>query len=261
MEYAGYEYLLTSSPEPGVLEISLNDPKHLNAMNKTMIEELCDITGKLIDDKDYSIVILTGEGEKGFCGGLDVQGVFTPECYSSVDKFYDAQCDLGDIMMNLRKMPQIVIAACFGWCVGGGLCMPASSDIRLATKDVKFSGPFVKIRMGGADLGTSYFLWREIGSGIAADMLLTGRNLEAEEAARLGFVSQVLDDAAGVKEAARKLAHQMVKTDPTILKLTKEALNINLDMAGLENAILVEHRNQQMIVSKLWRKDDGSTLY
>lgn len=261
MDYSNYQFLKVESPEPRVLEVSLNDPRHLNAMNKVMNEELLDITTKLIDDKDYSVVILTGEGEKGFCGGLDVAGVFTPECYSSVDKFYDAQCLLGNIMLNFRKMPQIIVAACFGWCVGGGLCMPAASDIRLIAEGVNFSGPFVKIKMGGADLGTSYFLWREVGSGVAADMLLTGRGMEAEEAMRLGFASECFATVQELREGARKKAHQLAKTDPTILKLTKEALNINLDMAGLENAILVEHRNQQMIISKLWREDDGSVIY
>lgn len=262
MEYTGYEFLNVTIPEERVLEISLNDPRHLNALNKKMIAELLDITTKLVGDHDYSVVIITGEGEKGFCGGLDVDGVFTPECFSSVDTFYQAQYDLGNIMINLRKMPQVVIAACFGWCVGGGLTIPSAADIRIATADVKFGGPFVKIKMGGADLGTSYFLWRQIGSGVAADMLLTGRNLEGEEADKLGFVTDGLqENAEAVKAAARKKAHGIAKTDPTILQLTKEALNINLDMAGLENAVLLEHRNQQMIISKLWRKDDGSVIY
>ena len=261
MDYSTYEFLKVESPEPRVLEISLNDPRHLNAMNVKMNAELLDITTKLIDDKDYSVVILTGEGEKGFCGGLDVNGVFTPECFSSVDNFYDAQCLLGNIILNFRKMPQIIVSACFGPCVGGGLCMPAASDIRLITKDTYFAGPFVKIYMGGADLGTSYFLWREVGSGVAADMLLTGRAMMAEEAMRLGFASECFDTVEELREGAHKKAHQLAKTDPLILKLTKEALNINLDMAGVENAVLVEHRNQQMIISKLWRQDDGSVQY
>lgn len=253
MDYQDYETLKVTSPKEGLLRVSLNIPAKLNAMNNKMIEELGDITAKLKKDKSYSVVIMTGEGEKGFCGGLDVKEVFNPEVVKSVDTFYGAQLDLGQIMLNMRQMPQVIIAAAFGWCVGGGFIMPMASDIRVITEDVKFSAPFVKIKMGGGDLGTSYFLWHELGSGVASDLLLTGRNLEADEAMRLGFASRCVDTKEELDAAAEEIADGLLKIDPTILELTKEILNANMNAGSLEDCIMTEHRNQQMIISKLWR--------
>jgi enoyl-CoA hydratase/carnithine racemase len=106
--------------------------------------------------------------------------------------------------------------------------------------------------MGGADLGTSYFLPRMIGAGVAYDLLLSGRPMLAEEAMRLGFASQCVPRAV-LKETALNRAKDLATIDPSALRYTKECLNINLDLAGLENCVLVEHRNQQLIISKLMR--------
>jgi enoyl-CoA hydratase/carnithine racemase len=252
MSYGNYQTIKVQEIEPRILELSLNRPDKLNSMNNKMIEELNDITTKLKSDKTYSVVILTGEGDKGFCGGLDVKEVFTPEIVNKVDEFYDAQLKLGQIVLNMRQMPQIIVAASFGFCVGGGFIFAMASDIRIIADDVKFMAPFVKIKMGGADLGTSYFLPRLIGAGVAYDLLLTGRNMLADEAMRLGFASQCVESSK-LKEAALSKAKDLAAVDPSVLRLTKEALNINLDLAGVENCVMVEHRNQQMIISKLWR--------
>lgn len=253
MDYSQYKTIKAEVNVPGILELNLNMPEKLNAWNNDMIAEMFEITTKLKDDKEISVVVLSGEGTKGFCGGLDVKNVFTPEVVNSVDLFYDAQCKMGNTVINMRQMPQIIITACFGACVGGGFIYAMASDIRIISEDVKFSAPFVKIKMGGADLGTSYFLPRQVGAGVAFDLLLSGRFMLAKEAMRLGFASQCVEPAH-LKEAAMAKAKEIAAVDPTILRLTKEALNINLDLGSLESCVLVEHRNQQMIISKLWRK-------
>ncbi len=255
MSYDNYETLKVTELEPKILEISLNIPDKLNSMNVQMIKDLEDLTDQLKKDTSYSVVLLTGEGQKAFCAGLDVKGVFNPETVASVDKFYASQISLGNIMLNLRQMPQIVVCAAFGYCVGGGFIMPMASDIRVIADNVQFSAPFVKIKMGGGDLGTSYFLWREVGSGVAADLLLTGRTMYAEEAMRLGFASECVA-AEELHDTALAKCKELAETDKSILRLTKEILNINMDMGGLENAMYTEHRNQQMIISKLWRGGD-----
>jgi enoyl-CoA hydratase/carnithine racemase len=252
MEYNNYKTLKTEVNVPGILELNLNIPDKLNAWNNEMINEMYDITTKLKGDSEIKAVVLSGEGTKGFCGGLDVRNVFTPEVVNSIDLFYDAQCKMGNTIINMRQMPQIIIAACFGACVGGGFIYPMASDIRIIADDVKFCAPFVKIKMGGADLGTSYFLPRQIGAGVAFDILLTGRFMLADEAMRLGFASECVERTK-LKEAAMAKAKEIAAVDATVLRLTKEALNINLDLGSLESCVLVEHRNQQMIISKLWR--------
>lgn len=252
MDYSRFKTVKAEINIPQILNLNLNVPEKLNAWTNEMIDEMYEITSCLKEDKDISVVVLSGEGTKGFCGGLDVKNVFTPEIVKSIDLFYDAQCKMGNTILNMRQMPQIIITACFGACVGGGFIYPMASDIRIIADNVKFAAPFVKIKMGGADLGSSYFLPRQIGAGVAFDLLLTGRFMYADEAMRLGFASECVEPSK-LRETAMNKAKELAAIDPTILRLTKEALNINLDLGSLESCILTEHRNQQMIISKLWR--------
>ena len=256
MDYSNYK-TVKAEIEGNIMVLSLNRPDKLNAWNNELIDEMYEITTKLKEDKEISVVVLTGEGEKGFCGGLDVKNVFTPEVFNSVSNLYDSQLKMGNTILNMRQMPQIIIAACFGACVGGGFIYAMASDIRIIADDVRFSAPFVKIKMGGADLGTSYFLPRQIGAGVSYDLLLTGRFMLAEESMRLGFASECVEPAK-LRETAMAKAKELGAIDSMLLRLTKEALNVNLDLGNLESCMLVEHRNQQMILTRLWRKIAGN---
>jgi enoyl-CoA hydratase/carnithine racemase len=256
MDYSKYQTVKVDI-QGNIMLLSLNRPEKLNAWNNELIDEMYEITTKLKEDKDISVVLLTGEGTKGFCGGLDVKNVFLPEVYNSVSNLYDSQLKMGNTILNMRQMPQIIVAACFGACVGGGFIYAMASDIRIIANDVRFSAPFVKIKMGGADLGTSYFLPRQIGAGVSYDLLLTGRFMLAEEAMRLGFASECVEPEK-IREAAMAKAQELAAIDSMTLRLTKETLNVNLDLGNLEACMMVEHRNQQMIFSKLWRKFAGN---
>ena len=101
MEYNNYKTLKTEVNVPGILELNLNIPDKLNAWNNEMINEMYDITTKLKGDSEIKAVVLSGEGTKGFCGGLDVRNVFTPEVVNSIDLFYDAQCKMGNTIINI----------------------------------------------------------------------------------------------------------------------------------------------------------------
>ena len=251
MSYDHYKTLLTRREE-NILLLSLNRPDKLNSWNNDVIAELYDVTTKLRQDRSVSVVILTGEGEKGFSGGMDIKNVFTPEVYESVENLYDVQLQLGYTMMQLRQMPQVIIAACHGNCVGGGFILAMASDLRIIADNSRFSAPLVKVKMGGGDLGTSYFLPRMVGASVASDLLLTGRYMYPEEAVRLGFANACVSREE-LMTAAWDKARELARTDRLILQMTKEVLNINVDVGGLETALMVEHRNQQQIFSKLWR--------
>lgn len=251
MHNENYLTLKTEVLESRIMVVSLNRPESINALNNTMLDELLDITTKLIDHKEISVVILRGEGEKGFCGGLDVKNVFPPQVIAVAANLYDSQLKQAAIVANMRKMPQVIIAALHGACVGGGFIYAMAADIRIISNDAKFSAPFVKINMGGADLGTSYFLPRLVGAGVAYDLLLTGRFMRAEEAMRLGFASQCVETDQLMSTALTR-AKEILNVDPLILRLTKEALNVNLDTGSLDSAMALEHRNQQMIGNHLF---------
>jgi len=108
----------------------------------------------------------------------------------------------------------------------------------------------MELTIGGADMASSYFLPRLIGSGRANEFLLTGNWMSAEEAMALGFASRLVPKA-NIIETAEELATVMVGKTPLGLRMTKEAINVNMDCAGLEAALQMENRNQMMVMYSL----------
>ena len=244
MEYE-YRHIRVEKPEPGIVVMSFIRPEKLNSWTDEVIDDMADFFSRLRFDRETSVVILRGEGQKGFSAGIDAKNVFRPEVSRDTVKLYDLQVKLGEIVINMRKCPQIIITQAFGSTVGGGMILAMASDIRLIADNVKFSLPFLKIGMGGADLGSSYFLARQVGQSVAFDMILTARYMYAEEAMRLGFASQCVAPEE-LDEAGMEKARQIAAMDPVLVGFTKEALNQSLDANCLEHAIMLEHRNQQM---------------
>ena len=121
--------------------------------------------------------------------------------------------------------------------------MAMVSDVRIITPEARFSAAYINIGLGGADMGSSYFLPRLIGAGRAYEFLLTSDFMGAEEASKLGFVSRVVPYTE-LMPASLDIACKMTPKNPLGLRLTKEAINQNLDAHGLENALQVEDRNQ-----------------
>jgi enoyl-CoA hydratase/carnithine racemase len=133
--------------------------------------------------------------------------------------------------------------------VGLGFSFALASDIRVLATDVRFSAAYINIGLGGADMACSYFLPRAIGAGRAYEVMLTGNFLSAEEAQALGMASRVVEREA-LLETAMELARTMNEKNPMGLWLTKEAINMNMDAGGLEQALNLEDRNQTLLVAR-----------
>jgi enoyl-CoA hydratase/carnithine racemase len=256
MDYSNYGTLKVEMLEQGIMVVSLNRPAKLNAMNMQMLEELVDIWYRLRRDLDTRVVILKGEGEKGFCGGMDVGDVLKPETFGNIPAIYDVQLMLGEVELNMRRMPQPVICMVHGAAAGAGLTFALASDIRIISPDARFSAAFLNVGIAGADMGSSYFLPRLIGAGRAYEFLLPGRWMNAEEAMNLGFASRCVDKDK-LFDTAMEYAQDIAKRDPIAIRLTKEAINQNLDCGSLENALIMENRNQNMMISHLANKMRG----
>ncbi|MBU2455713.1 MAG: enoyl-CoA hydratase/isomerase family protein, partial [Proteobacteria bacterium] len=127
-----------------------------------------------------------------------------------------------------------------------GFSLSMASDIRILAEDARFSAAYINIGLGGADMASSYFLPRLIGSGRANEFLLTGNWMEAKEAMNLGFASRIVPKEKMI-EAATQLATEMTQKNPLGLRMTKEAININIDAGGLEACLQMEDRNQMML--------------
>ncbi len=241
---------LTYRREDHVGLLTLNRPAKLNAVNDAMLGELEAFWAERRHDLETRVIILNGNGEKGFCAGLDIQEAMPRAMTNDMLGFYRFQVRLSRLLLAMRQAPQVIIAAIHGSAVGAGFSFSLASDLRVISPDARFGAAYINIGLGGADMGSSYFLPRLIGAGRAYEFLLTGDFMDAAAAQALGLVSRVVERDQ-LLPTARELAGRMLRKNPLGLRLTKEAINCNLDAAGLEQALNVEDRNQAMCFSTL----------
>ncbi|MFX0083085.1 MAG: enoyl-CoA hydratase/isomerase family protein [Candidatus Hodarchaeota archaeon] len=254
-----YKTLKVDEGNEGISIITLDRPKRLNAINFEMIEEFLHYLNRLENNYDIRVVILTGEG-RAFSAGLDLKEMVSlesNEVYEKDPRFrylktkdsikvsFMLQRRITQIMIKLRKIPQPVIAAVKGPAYGGGLALSLAADIRIAGESSVFCNAFIKIGVSGADCGSTYWLPRLIGFSNAAEMIYTGKDVAAKEAERIRLVSRVVPDEIIINEAL-KIAKNMLNKSVLGLRLTKEALNINIDAPSLESAIELENRTQNV---------------
>ena len=246
---ASYETIIFKEEE-GVGFLTLNRPKCLNAISLKMIEELEDLFRELEDSETVRVIILSGAGEKGFCAGLDMKESATELFGAPPALIYKWQTRFSRIYYMMRRIPQPIISAIHGAASGGGFSFAMASDIRIITPDARFNAAYINIGLGGADLSSSYFLPKLIGSGRANEFLLTGDFMSADEAMSLGFASRMVERDI-LMDTAREMAVKMVGKSPLGLKMTKEAINQNLGVSSLEQALHLENRNQAFMITAM----------
>ncbi|HKV22519.1 MAG TPA: enoyl-CoA hydratase/isomerase family protein [Mycobacterium sp.] len=235
------ETLILERPHPGVLLVTLNRPKRLNAINGTLRRELIE-TFASVDD-DVNAVVLTGAG-RGFCSGIDLRdfGPGVPDADAPAIQRLRFQESMAGLPQTIRDLPQPVITAVNGPCVGGGFALCLASDIRICSTAASFGNAAILLGLSGAEMGMSYHLPRIVGTSVAADWMLTGRTVTAQEADRRGLVSELVepDDLIG---RATELASAIAGLSPLGVQLTKRALQANTD-APIDAALELENRNQ-----------------
>lgn len=232
--------------EENILRITLNRPDKYNSFNLEMVGAFEKVLDDLRYDESTIVVVIDGGESKGFCAGLDTEK-YAPEIFEmSPVKAYDAQARMSRLFLKMRQIPQPVISCIHGAAAGIGFSIAMASDLRIISEDAKFSAAYINIGLGGADMASSYFLPRLIGSGRANEFLLTGSWMKSGEAMNLGFASCIVSRETLVEKGMEK-AKIMTSKNPMGIRMTKEAINSNLDCAGLEAALNMEDRNQMMI--------------
>ncbi|NNF29052.1 MAG: crotonase [Gemmatimonadetes bacterium] len=216
-DHQTFETLLVDIGDDGIATVTLNRPEKLNALNRTVRQEIMRAVDALAEDDRVRVVILTGAGEKAFVAGADVSEFHarTPEEQREVYKerrCYDA---IGDF-------PKPILCAIHGFCLGGGNELALACDLRIADETARF-GQF-EIRLGlipGA--GGTQRLARLVGPGQALRIGLSGDFVEAEEAYRIGMVEFLTPPGEHVAKA-RELAGRMARWSPVALRLVKQAV-------------------------------------
>ncbi|HPG51676.1 MAG TPA: enoyl-CoA hydratase/isomerase family protein [Spirochaetota bacterium] len=241
-----YETIIYEKPEPGLGILTLNRPASYNAINQAMVSELHSFWGERLYDLETRVIVLRGSGEKGFCTGLDVKETGEITQKMGLEEFYIFQAGLARLNLAMRRAPQPIICCVHGAAAGLGLSFALASDIRIVSPDARFSAAYINIGLGGADMSCSYFLPRMIGAGRAYEYMYTGEFFSAEDACRLGMVSRIVERVA-LLDTALEYAATLLKKNPFGLRLTKEAVNMNIDAPGLEHALNMEDRNQTLL--------------
>jgi enoyl-CoA hydratase/carnithine racemase len=238
-----YETLLVERPRDGVVLVTLNRPDRMNAITFQMFDEMHDLCRGLLADRDARAVVITGAG-RGFCAGLDLDDAETLAEMTPHEMMLGQQHWAG-AFVNFHELPQPVIAAVNGPAAGGGLGLALVADIRLASPTARFNAAFVRIGLSAGDVGVSWSLPRVVGLGRAAEIMLTGRFVDAEEAATIGLVNRVVPEDALLDEAFA-VAEQIAANTPFGVTLTKRVLNANVDAGSLSQAVEVENRGQTL---------------
>jgi enoyl-CoA hydratase len=238
--------VLVDRSHPGVALMTLNRPHHLNALTSEMLAEIYDTFERVGRDETCRVIVVTGAG-RGFCAGDDLADYRPPPWVpTEVGPFHSnmyQQKYVAELVPRMRALPQPVIAAVNGATAGAGYALALGADLRLASTSALFVDSFVKIGASGAEMGLSWLLQRIVGATRAAELVLTGRRVGGEEAARIGLVLETVPDGE-VVAAALALADQIVENTPFGTWMGKATLWSNLEISSLAAAIDLEARTQ-----------------
>lgn len=229
--------------EGGLLWLILNRPHALNALSRTLVNELHTVLDALHDDQSIRVAIIRGAG-RAFCAGLDLKETNAAAGGSgSVAQGLRDQRRIAELAVKIHRAPQPFIAAIQGPAAGGGFALALASDIRVAGESARMNAAFIRIGLSACDVGVSYFLPRIVGSSIASELLLTGDFIGAPRALATGLVSRVVPDG-DLDWAAEDMARKILRNSPLGVRLTKECLRYSVDAPTLEAAVAMEDRNQ-----------------
>ncbi|WP_063022962.1 enoyl-CoA hydratase [Nocardia niwae] len=196
--------------------ITLNRPKALNALNAQVLDDVIAALDELEHDDEIGAIVITGS-ERAFAAGADIKEM-QPKSY--MDMFMDDYFARWDRLAQFRKP---TIAAVAGYALGGGCELAMICDLLLAADTAKFGQPEIKLGVIPG-IGGSQRLTRAIGKAKAMDLVLTGRNMDAEEAERAGLVSRIVP-AAELLDTALEVAETIASMSLPVAMIAKEAVN------------------------------------
>ena len=233
------------SVSPHVRVVTLDNPSRLNSMSFALVSDLYDALTDVGADNSCRVVVLTGAG-RAFCSGLELEHAGVPPGTDDLGRHrmgMRAMEFMGGIVPAMRAIPQPIIAAIRGPAYGGGMCLSLGADIRLAGRSAVFCGAGISNGLSGTELGVSWLLPRAVGTSNSAEILLTARRVDAEEALRIGLVSRVVADDE-VLDRAIETAESMCAFSPFGLALTKDTIWASLEVGSLRAAVDLENRTQ-----------------
>ena len=203
--------------------VTVNRPESLNAMNKDVVIEFISKIEGLLSEGDIRVIIITGSGEKAFIAGADIklmQKMNKSEAYEFAN--------LGHKLANtIENSDKPVIAAVNGFALGGGSEIALACHIRVASDNAVFAQPEVKIGLLPGWGGTQR-LPRIIGKGLANELIITGRNVDAQEALEIGLVNRVVSKEELINTCV-DIAQLIIKNSPNAISESIKLINLSSD--------------------------------
>jgi enoyl-CoA hydratase/carnithine racemase len=218
-----HSFLYEHDAPAGVATITLNRPDRLNALTFEVYGELRDAFRALDTEPGVRAVVITGAGP-AFCSGGDVHDIIGPllsRDYRGLLEFTRLTCGL---VLAIRQCRRPVVAALNGTAAGAGAVIAAACDIRIAAASARIAFLFPRVGLSGADMGAAWLLPRIVGAGRAAELLMTGEFITAEEAHRIGLYNRVVADGQALA-AGRACADALARGPSFAHEITKDALN------------------------------------
>jgi enoyl-CoA hydratase len=240
--------VLVDHPRPNVALVTLNRPERMNSMAFDVMVPLKKVLEELTHENDTRVVVLTGAG-RGFSSGADHKSAGSVPHIDGLTRSTFALRSmevLDDVILAIRKLHQPVIAAVNGAAIGGGLCLALAADIRIAAAGAYFRAAGINNGLTASELGLSYLLPRAIGTSRAFEAMLTGRDIDAQEAERIGLVSRTVPDDE-LLDTCYQMAERIAAFSRPGIELTKRTLWSGLDAGSLESHMQAEGLGQLFV--------------
>ncbi len=221
------------SVQDRVATITLNRPAKKNPLTFESYAELRDTFRRLPDCDDVRAVVMAG-ADGNFSSGGDVHDIIGPLVGMDMPDLLRFTRMTGDLVVAMRRCPQVVIAAIDGICAGAGACVAMAADLRFGTADSKVAFLFNRVGLAGCDMGACAILPRIVGQGRATELLFTGRSMRGDEAERWGFYNRLCepDELLGV---AQSQATRFAAGPTFAYAMTKTMLNAEWNMSLAES--------------------------
>ena len=211
--------LVTTSKTDGICTVKINRPDKLNAMNMDVAKELVTLFETLGKDDSVKVIVLTGEGDKAFSAGADIEYMSKISADES-----EEYAKLGQLVTaTVENVKQPTIAAVNGFALGGGCELAMSCDIRIAANTAKMGQPEVTIGVPPGWGGTQR-LMRIVGISKAKELVYTGKMIKADEAREIGLVNQVVE-LSTLMDETMKMAKTIAGNSSIAVRMSKAAIN------------------------------------
>jgi len=229
----------------GVATVRLDRPDKLNALTFDAYADLRDLLAELPQRGDSLVLVVRGSG-RAFCSGGDVHEIIGATLSMAPDELLAFTRMTGQVIQAMRECPVPIIAAVHGMAAGAGAVIALAADFRVCTPAARFAFLFTKVGLSGADMGAAYLLPRLVGLGHATRLLMLGDTISADEASRIGLVSELVE-AEEFDQAVDGLAQRLASGPVQAYAQTKALLTREQDMS-LSAAVELEAMTQALLM-------------